>query len=198
LSNNHETDNYLASVIKCLESEGYPNDSTSLYVRKKISTTVWDPTYRIRDNNGNLFPDLKVWKAGSPLNLNLFPYTTLAEAGLTVQDQLVGDTKGYQIEIGSERWDEIKRIAAIFDRKSYLLAPGAWPDAYQEPCIIIYACNKEVVPIAPFKFAAFFRYRNNSEELSFVCSLTERQEIEKLRGVTFKLCVVNKGLLKQE
>jgi len=201
ISNAHETNRYLDHVISDLEGEGFINERVKIRTRPKVGTARWAITHRIRDSDGNIFPDLKIWESGVLLKLETIPYYTLAEAGFSSEREkrLVGETGGYQIEITTVDWNHISQIANIFMERAYLERNKAWPDAYQVPCIIIYdSYGREVSPIPRYESAFFHRFFCKEQEASFVHRNIDDKNLSKLIEAEFKVqqCLANRELLR--
>ena len=202
ISNVHETPRYLTDVLRTLEGEGYLSPRVCINIRAKAGTARWDITYRIRDSNGNLLPSLKIWKGNNLVDLTNIPYETLEEAGYTEadEDQLVGETGGYELAASSRNWNDISKIASVFLEKAYRDGHSPWPDAYTTPCIIIYSpSQKRVRRMKSYRSGILFRFVEGDSEISFAHPSLDISLVGSL-GARFAVqhCLANSDLFKDE
>ena len=193
LSNLHETDAYLADVTNYLTALGYPNEHTSLEIRAKFASARWLPQYRIHDDFGNVYPQLKIHDDNKILTLSEIPFQTLSAAGFSKEyiQSLIGKNKGYEIVLSSRRIFEIRKLADIFLEKAYNGSLEPWTDAYSVPYILIEGCTESV---PSFEEITLYRRMKGKEEYNFVALHLSQETADTLSYLGFipRGCLVNK------
>ena len=158
LSHIHTNLQYFLRVQEALQEMSYPNKDVGLSRRDKRGVYKWKPKFRIRDDEGELYKDLKIKniETGDYHNLERIPYGTLREAGFSDAeiDKLVGQDKGYEINIFLSNEEDLLKLAQEFIRRSseYLVDEEGnivfetseelrqrdpWPGSYETPVIVI-------------------------------------------------------------
>ena len=136
LSHIHTNLQYFLRVQEALQEMSYPNKDVGLSRRDKRGVYKWKPKFRIRDDEGELYKDLKIKniETGDYHNLERIPYGTLREAGFSDAeiDKLVGQDKGYEINIflsneeDEKKIKELARDPKIFEKLTNSIAPSIY------------------------------------------------------------------------
>ena len=186
LRNYHESSDYLLDVIKSLHELEYITINTWLETRAKYSFTRWKKEYRIRDDKGELL-NLKVRDKKGYINLSVINSKTLE--GVFPEgyiSELIGEDFGYEINIHSNKKEEILKNAELFLEKSYIFNKDSWKDAYKVPAIILEGLDETVLGFLPAKLCS-------SKKHSFVFENLEEEKKGCLMNQQFKItpCLVN-------
>ena len=110
LSNLHETKAYREAVQKDLKGRVHLDKETACTITKRKGFTRWDLGYRIRDDEGNLLPGLKIKEKNTYLNLEEVQTKTLEEAGFSEEyiRTLIGITDAYEIRVQCSHYNLVQ------------------------------------------------------------------------------------------
>ncbi|MDP3728685.1 MAG: hypothetical protein Q8R18_04495 [bacterium] len=188
LSNLHETEAYLADVKQDLKSLDF---KVLLTVRNRATTFRWVYDYIIRDDNGNILKNLRIRKRKEYLDLLKYPGNTLFESGLNKEqcEELIGETKGYDIAIFSNSKEEIVNLVSLFTIRTEKGKSYSWKDAYKTPFILVQGLRGE---LNNFEEVNLYSIKNN-KEFAFIS-----KEKVQLKEFTQEDCYINKSLFQME
>lgn len=196
INNLHETNDYLSEVIKELNSQNYFEKDNLFQIRSNESATRWKGEYRIRDDNGVLYPHLKIRRGGFYLNLEEINHKTLKEAGFVEEDitSMIGETKGYEISLSSSNLKKMRNLAKTFLEKGNIRSKNHWRDAYNKPFICIKGINK----IRGFEEAQIYSIFRDKEEFNFLSRKNKPILIERLleQNLMIESCLINENILE--
>jgi hypothetical protein len=164
LSNFHDTERYKKSVLDDLGA--YSQKELDIMIKRKIGYTRWEPEYRIRDDKGNLFPDLKIKDKQKYLKLEEIHSATLEEANFSIEyiGSLIGINDAYEIRIQSSSQSTIQDVARMFIEKTNLKSENMWPDPYDVPVVLLLG-TESMVDFLP---VTMYQQRRRKDSLNFV------------------------------
>ena len=184
----HETEAYKLAMFRDLETLGYDREMIEKRVRLKRGSFFWNPTYRIKDDKGNVLKlAIKDLRNGCYIDLN--------NCGMTLNEsQQFIDSKGYLLAEG-DGWElnlpfgnknDLLAVSNLFLKKAGLhiynkngievdetnkecLDRGPWPDAYEVPVLIIgNPAIKYFGDLLQFDVATKISLIENDNEISFI------------------------------
>ena len=164
LSNFHETEAYLEDVIRDINSL---NLSVNIQIRDRQTAFRWKSKHRFRDDNNEIYPNIKIRNKEEIINLEAIEAQTFIEAKYSPEfcANLICENKSYEINITCNLQEEIFQLAYFFEEHSLIGNLNAWRDAYETPAIII---EGQELKIEGFEEIFLFRKRTSSFEASFL------------------------------
>ncbi len=192
LGNFHETEAYKQAVIEDLRKK---DSSLQLALHQKRGFTRWLPQWKIRDDKGKLFPNLKIKDKKGYICLEEIQTQTLAEAGFSEEDILIGINRGYELRVQSQGYKEIEELAKVFIEKTDKNSPNAWPDTYNTPIIFLFGMEHadDFLPVT--------MYQQKGERLSFnFIQRSLRKDREKILeeiGFEQAVCLANSQFVRE-
>ena len=152
----HETEDYEKAMLGDLVILGYDKTTILQCLRDKGASHLWNPMYRTKDDEGNLFR-VSIKDTRNDQVIHLENYAKKLEEYAEFKDAygyLIASEQGWQLDIPFTSNDELLRIVGVFLRKSAerLITKegirieeteeekerrGPWPDAYEIPLLII-------------------------------------------------------------
>lgn len=215
-SNMHETQDYFAFMMRDLLAYGYPNDGVLMQLRDKYGVYRWELDFNFRNDEGEVYPDLKIKniKSGKYIDLIQIIPTTLEEAGYAKKEakNLIGENKGWEINIGCDKIEDIIEIANLFTKKAYkfpfnkygIFLPETeeekdirkpWADAYETPVLIIGGDIVQIKDkISSFIPAKLIRWQKENAELNFIVN----NAFEKLKNLSEYQDLINLGFKEED
>jgi len=200
-SNIHGTEDYKQDMLTDLARLGYNPQIISGHIRKKGGAFLHDlGDFRIRDDNGNLLPGLRIKdiRSGKYLDLDKFTeplinYPQFRDA----EGYLIDEDYGWELDMPFNNKKELMDLVSLFLKKSgeYLYdedgekivetyeekeSRSPWADAYKLPVLLLgEAALRYADELPHFVSATKVSLRENSNEISF----TIHKNLETLRSL---------------
>lgn len=224
LSHIHETEGYKQEMLRDLAGLGYEPQTVLSHIRDKAGMFSWNPTYRIRGDDGKLLPGLRIKDIRTGEYINLEDYTKpLIEYPQFVDSKgyLVAEDQGWELNVPFGDKQELLGLVDLFLRKygEYIYDENGikipetdeeknlrspWIDAYRVPMLLLGETALRYADELPhFSPATKIALKENSNEISFVI----HKNLERLRnlphyeqllrlGFSEEMCLGNKPFLK--
>ncbi|MEK6874443.1 MAG: hypothetical protein AABX52_01695 [Nanoarchaeota archaeon] len=220
----HGSDNYKRAMLNNLEKIGYNQIKIVQHIREKDAAYLWDPNYRIRDDNGTLFTGLRIrdLRTDQYIDLNQFKEHLTENVYYTkCKGNLIAEDKGWQLDFPFNNSYELGNLVDLFLVKSGIHIydkegnriketfeqfnqRSPWEDAYRTPVLIIGKVAIDLASQLPdFDIATRMVLIENRHEISFIIHkyiqelhlLPQYQTLLRL-GFLEEPCLVNKPFLK--
>lgn len=199
-SNIHETEAYKQDMLRDLSKLGYDPQIILSYIRDKAGTFLHNLELRIRDDEGNLLPGLRIKdiRTGKYLDLEKFSeplvnYSQLKDA----EGYLISEDQGWELDMPFNNQAELLKLVDLFLRKSGMQIYDEngekieetdeerklrlpWADAYRVPVLLLgEAALRYADELPHFTPAIKIALKENSNEISFVI----HKNLEQLRNL---------------
>ena|GEM_PF-4014096 len=214
-SNIHETEAYKEDMLRDLEELGYNSQAVLKQIREKAGAFIHDLEFRIRDDEGNLLPGLRIkdTRTGDYICLEKYseplinyPEFQDADGCLTDEDQ------GWELDMPFKGEKELMDLVDLFLRKSgkhiydaqgniiretdedqEFRAP--WSDAYKVPVLLLGEIALRYVDRLPqFIPATKFSLKENGNEISFII----HKNLEYLKSLNHYKRLLRAGFMEEE
>jgi hypothetical protein len=222
-SNIHETDANRKDMTEDLLRLGYNPERISAGIRQKGGAFLHEPDFRIRGDDGQVLPGLRVKDARKKeyLDLNTFKNSLTQHPDFQNANYLIAEDQGWEIDIPFSSKEELLRLADLFLRKAgmYLYdnkgevveeteeertKRAPWADAYEMPVLLIgQAAVQYAKELPQFTQATKICLVENHNEISFIINsqldlLRSLQQYKLLLtlGFTEELCLANTPFIK--
>ena len=213
-SNIHETEAYKSAMISDLEKLNYKSKTILGYIREKAGAFLHDLEFRIRDDEENLLPGLRIKdiRTGKYLDLEKFSeplinYSQFKDA----KGYLIDEDQGWELDIPFNNKKELMDLVSLFLKKSgkdiydergemiketdeerKLRSP--WADAYETPVLLLGETALRYASELPhFTSITKISLRKNSNEISFVI----HKNLEQLKNLLHYKQLVHLGFSEE-
>lgn len=218
-SNVHESKDYKEDMILDLEKIGYSPLVVLSYLREKMGICLHDLKFRIRGDDGQVLPGLRIKDTRTMKYLNLhnyyLPLVNYPEFE-TAEGYLVGEDFGWELDLPFSNKEELMKLVALFLNKSgefiydsngmvLRIAECHWRDAWQTPVLLLGATASIYQSELPsFIPVTKLGLKENGNEISFIVhknlellrSLPHYKELVSL-GCLEELCLANSPFVKR-
>jgi len=201
----HATDDYKRDMFKDLRKIGCADEAS---IREKTGIYLWKPKYIIRDDQGDVLPELRIRDLRTdeyvPLDKFVKPLKEYP-AYVNADGFLFAEDRGWQLDLPFISKSQVLMISQLFSEKSSHYSEDHWSDAYETPVLLFgYAVEEYVGELPDFVPAVRFILEENDNEISFII----RKNFEKLRNLSYyeellqfgfkeKLCFGNKLFIEE-
>jgi len=200
-SNIHETESYKQEMLRDLEKFGYDSKIILKYIREKAGAFLHDLEFRIRNEEGDLLPMLRIKdiRTGKYLDLDKFLEPLINYPQFKdIEGYLIDENQGWELDISFNNRAELLKLVDLFLRKSGLFLydekgekieevdkerklRSPWGDAYETPVLLLGETALRYADKLPhFIPATKIALKENSNEISFVI----HKNLEELRNLS--------------
>lgn len=205
-SHMHENADYRGAMKMDMIPLGYSSEIIDNNTREKYGCYRWEKDFIFRDAQGIIFPDLRIRKlTGDYINLNKCAEQTLANVLELQNELLIGENKGWELDIEFSSKEKLLQLIKMFLSKSSRHNPNHWPGAYDVPVLIIGEKAKAYSSDLPdFVEAKKIALIENGNEISFIIhnrfgDLIKRPIYSTLQQLSFReeICLGNKSFVEE-
>lgn len=193
LGNFHDTERYKQAVLR--DVAAYPE--IHITVKRKKGFTKWEPGYKIRDDDGNLYPGLQIKDQRKYICLENIPTATLEEAGFSQEyiQSLIGVNDSYEIRVESKNLHVMQDLAGVFIEKTDVKAIEKWPDLYDVS--VIFLLGLETMP--DFLPATMYQQRKRRTSLNFIQTNLDKEKEKIVEEIGFEKapCLANSRFIRR-
>jgi hypothetical protein len=182
VSHSHETEAYRQEMVADLINLGYTKQKIEESIRSKYACIRWEKDFVFRDNQGNLFPHLKIRTNKSDyLDLSKYAQSTLEGVPELADIPLFEENLGWQLDLEFNGESELVSLVNLFGLRASRAKENHWVDAHTIPFLIVgNEVRKYTHPaLNQLVKATFMILEENGNEVSFVINKT----MDKLKAI---------------
>jgi len=205
-SHMHESADYRGAMKRDMIPLGYSSEDIDRNTREKSGCYRWEKDFIFRDERGAIFQNLRIRKlTGDYIDLSKYPEQTLADVLELRNELLIGENKGWELDIEFSSKEKLLQLVNMFLSKSSKHNPSHWPGAYDVPVLIIGEKAKAYSSDLPdFIEARKIALIENGNEISFVIhkrlgDLAKHPTYSALQKLGFseEICLGNKAFVAE-
>ncbi|MBW2974008.1 hypothetical protein KY346_06500 [Candidatus Woesearchaeota archaeon] len=188
-SNIHETESYKEDMLRDLEELGYDHKDILNQIREKAGAFIHDLEFRLRDDDGNLLPGLRIkdTRTGKYIDLENYQDALINYQEFTdAEGCLIDEDQGWELDMPFKGERELMSLVNLFLKKSgkhiYDVrgniiketdeeqdARAPWSDAYKVPVLLLGETALRYADKLPqFVPVTKFALKENNNEISFI------------------------------
>ncbi|MBI4145429.1 hypothetical protein HY493_04470 [Candidatus Woesearchaeota archaeon] len=205
-SHMHEIPEYKAAMTQDLLVLGYGIDEVDRCTRAKYGSFRWERHFVHRDDDGSLFPNLRVRSCdGAYIELDRVPEQTLEHRSDLAGTSLIGESEGWELDLDFKNREHLISLASLFVNKSNRKNNAHWPGAYDVPVLLFgQSAVTYAADLPDFVVAKHIILTDAGNEISFVVNkhfplLSARNEFSVLQSEGFRVesCLGNASFIER-